>query len=308
MRLLVFGSMNIDDVYQLPHLVREGETIASTGYARNAGGKGFNQAVALAKAGQKTCFAGAIGEDGLFLRRELDAMGVDTGDLALTDTPTGHAIIQVDAQGKNCIILYGGANRTITPERIDSVLAGYAPGDVLLMQNEISCGDVLLRRAAARGMRVMLNPSPISPELLRWPLDKVDTFLLNEIEGRDLTGETDPDAILDRMLDKYPRAHVVLTLGEDGAIYADTQKRIRQACIPASAIDTTAAGDTFTGYYLQAALSGKDEKEALLRAAQAAAIAVSRPGAGASVPLAGEVDAALSGAGRSPCATEEDGL
>ncbi len=289
MKLLVFGSLNIDDVYHLPHLVREGETLSSTGYARNEGGKGFNQAVALAKAGQAVCFAGAIGQDGLFLRERLLELGVCTDGLAVLDAPTGHAVIQVDAQGKNCIILLGGANQQITPDMIESVLSRFEPGDWLLMQNEISHGGLLLRRAAARGLRVILNPSPISPALLDWPLVLVDTFLLNEVEGRDLTGHTAPDDILDALLRRYPSARIVLTLGAEGAIYADGTQRVHQSCIPVAAVDTTAAGDTFTGYFLHGALCGKSMQEALCRAAHAAAITVSRPGAALSIPFAEEV-------------------
>ncbi len=289
MKLLVFGSANVDHVYQTPHLLREGETLASTEYAKNAGGKGFNQALALAKAGAPVSFAGAIGADGLFLKEALEALDVDTASLAVLDAPTGHAIIQVDAQGRNCILLYGGANQRITSEQIDAVLARFAPGDWLLMQNEISCGALLLQKAHEKGMTVALNPSPISDDLLTWPLQWADWLILNEVEGHDLTGETAPDAILDGLLTRYPRAHVVLTLGADGSVYADAAQRVRQACIPAKAVDTTAAGDTFTGYFLQTMLSGGDVRQALCVASYAAAIAVSRPGAGASVPYMWEV-------------------
>lgn len=160
----------------MPHLVREGETLSSTGYSRCEGGKGLNQATALAKAGQEVSFAGAIGEDGLFLKAYLDGLGIDTADLAVLDMPTGHAMIQVDALGNNSIVLFGGANQAVTPDRIDAVLAHYAPGDYLLLQNEISRGDTIIRRAAARGIRVVLNPSPMSDALLSWPLELVDWF------------------------------------------------------------------------------------------------------------------------------------
>ncbi len=289
MKLLVFGSLNIDDVYQMPHLVREGETLSSTGYSRNEGGKGFNQAVALAKAGQKVSFAGAIGQDGTFLRDYLHELGVHTDDLAVLDVPTGHAIIQVDEQGKNCIILFGGANQQITPEMIDEVLSHYAPGDYLLMQNELSHGDMIIRKAAQLGLHVILNPSPISAELLTWPLELVDWFILNEIEGRDLTGKTAPGDILDELLRRYPGAHIVLTLGAEGAVYADADQRVEQPIVPTEAIDTTAAGDTFTGYFLQVVLGGKNVKEALCMAAHASSLTVSRPGAGRAVPFAEEV-------------------
>lgn len=289
MKLLVFGSANIDHVYHMPHLVREGETLPSTGYSRCEGGKGLNQATALAKAGQEVSFAGAIGEDGLFLKAYLDGLGIDTADLAVLDMPTGHAMIQVDALGNNSIVLFGGANQAVTPDRIDAVLAHYAPGDYLLLQNEISRGDTIIRRAAARGIRVVLNPSPMSDALLSWPLELVDWFILNEIEGRDLTGKAVPEDMLRALLHRYPRAHVVLTLGGDGSLYADGVQRFHQPVIPVPVVDTTAAGDTFTGYFLHAILSGSPAREALCLAAHAASLAVSRPGAGRSIPFAAEV-------------------
>ena len=293
MKLLVFGSLNIDHTYRLPHLVRPGETLASAAYRRSEGGKGFNQAAALACAGQEVFFAGAMGPDGLCLKEYLQTLQVRTDFLRTLDAPTGHAIIQVDEAGQNAIILFGGTNVIITQDMIDEVLAGFDAGDWLLMQNEISCGDYLIHAAHARGMHVVLNPSPMSPELLTWPLEKVEWLILNEVEGGDVTGQRDPDAILDELLRRYPACHVVLTLGADGSVYADARQRIRQAAIPADAIDTTAAGDTFTGYFLQSFLQDGDVSAALRKASHAAAIAVSRPGASRSIPRMEEVEAAM---------------
>lgn len=289
MKLLVFGSLNIDHVYQLPHFVRDGETIASTRYDRHSGGKGLNQAIALAKAGQKVCFGGAIGADGLFLKELLNEYGVDTQFIRTLDTPTGHALIQVDTDGRNCIILYGGANQAITPEMIRETLAQLDAGDLILLQNEISHGDEIIREAAKRGIQIALNPSPFTAELLTWPLDKVTYFLLNEVEGEDMTGEKEPDKILDSMLERWPDCRVVLTLGVHGSMYADRTLRIFQPVVKAHAVDTTAAGDTFTGYFLHAVLEGKDVAFALKEAASASAITVSRPGAAQSIPLLKEV-------------------
>ena len=289
MKALVFGSLNIDHVYQLPHHLRPGETLASTSYRRTSGGKGLNQAVALARAGQQVCFAGGIGEDGLFLRDALLADGVDVSHLQVLDVPTGHAIIHVDAEGGNAIVLYGGANRCVTDDMISRTLDAFAPGDLVLLQNEINLVPEIIRAAHERGLRVALNPSPASPDMKNWPLEMVDYLLLNEVEGHDLTGCTDPDAILDALLASYPACRMVLTLGADGSVYADSTQRVRQAIFPVKAVDTTAAGDTFTGYFLQGILSGASPAEALRRASRAASIAVSRPGASASIPTADEV-------------------
>lgn len=289
MKLLVFGSLNIDHTYHLPHLVKEGETLSSTAYAKNEGGKGFNQAVALAKAGLDISFAGAIGKDGLFLQEYLQSIGIDTAHIQVLDVPTGHAIIQVDAEGRNSIFLYGGANQAITEEHINQVLSHFQAGDYILLQNEISLGESILRKAHEKGMHIILNPSPISSELLAWPLELVDWFILNEVEGRDLTGCTDPDAILDGLLARFSSAHIVLTMGDKGSIYADAACRIHQNAIPAHVVDTTAAGDTFTGYFFAAMMSNKSPADALRIAAAAASLAIAKPGAAKSIPWAKEV-------------------
>ena len=293
MKLLDFGSLNIDHTYQLPHLVRPGETLASDSYHKSEGGKGFNQAVALAKAGQEVYLAGAIGQDGLFLRDYLQELGVHTEHLCVLDAPTGHAMIQLDTEGQNCIILFGGTNGMITEAMIDEVLADFGAGDYLLLQNEISHVDSILRAAHAKGMHIILNPSPMSPELLTWPLELVEWFILNEIEGADITGKTQPEEMLDELLRRYPACHVVLTLGERGSVYADATQRMDQSIVPAHTVDTTAAGDTFTGYFIHALLQGEAIQQALKTAACASAITVSRPGAGRSIPAAEEVQAAM---------------
>ena len=293
MKLLDFGSLNIDHTYQLPHLARPGETLASDSYHKSEGGKGFNQAVALAKAGQEVYLAGAIGQDGLFLRDYLQELGVHTEHLCVLDAPTGHAMIQLDTEGQNCIILFGGTNGMITEAMIDEVLADFGAGDYLLLQNEISHVDSILRAAHAKGMHIILNPSPMSPELLTWPLELVEWFILNEIEGADITGKTQPEEMLDELLRRYPACHVVLTLGERGSVYADAAQRIDQSIVTAHTVDTTAAGDTFTGYFIHALLQGEAIQQALKTAACASAITVSRPGAGRSIPAAEEVQAAM---------------
>jgi ribokinase len=294
-KLLVFGSINIDDVYHVDHFVREGETIDSSSYQRHEGGKGLNQSIALAKAGQAVGFAGAVGGDGAFLLDYLNSSGVDTSRSSVADTPTGHALIQVDSAGNNCIILYGGANRAVTPGIIDSALDGFTAGDCLLTQNETSGVAYLLEEASRRGMRVFFNASPITRDILDLPLDLVDMFIINETEGHGLTGLDDPDETLDALLSKYPKSSALLTLGGKGAVYADSARRVSQAAIPVKAVDSTAAGDTFTGYFLQAILSGQAIETALPRAAHAASIAVGRPGAGPSIPYPREVDEAISG-------------
>ena len=290
MRALCFGSLNIDYVYQVPHFVGGGETLAAGSLSRFSGGKGLNQSIALARAGLEAWHAGAIGRDGRFLLEELQEAGVRTGYVeVLEDVSTGHAIIQRTPSGENCILLYGGANRSITREQVDRVLAGFGPGDALVLQNEISQLPYLAERAKARGMTVALNPSPMEEGLLPL-LPLADYLLLNEIEAAQLCqglGSALPEAEEDlaaALAAALPSTAVVLTLGPRGSLYADGTRLARQAAVPVRAVDTTAAGDTYTGFFLAGALEGWGVEWAMEFAAAAAAIAVTRPGAAPSIP------------------------
>ena len=170
MRIFVFGSLNIDHTYHVPHMLRTGETLSSTRYTKNVGGKGFNQAVALSRASADVCFAGAIGQDGMFLTDYLRDAGVDTSCVSLIDEPTGHAIIEVDQEGRNAILLFGGANQKITDEMIEQTLSKANSGDWILLQNEINEGDRIICAAHEKCMQIILNPSPVSRQMLAWPL------------------------------------------------------------------------------------------------------------------------------------------
>lgn len=293
MKILNFGSLNLDLVYQMPHFVRAGETLSSTGFSRNVGGKGLNQSVALAKAGAQIYHAGLIGEDGEMLRAFLAENGVDTRFVRTIDQPSGHAVIQVEPRGNNCILLYGGANQCVTDAFIQEALEPFGAGDFLVLQNEINKIDAIIHAAYAKGMQVVLNPSPIADNLKDLPLEKIAWFILNEIEGAELSGETEPDAILDRLTQLYPHAKIVLTLGSNGSIYAGDGQRLHQAACRVKAVDTTAAGDTFTGFFFAAVADGVSAAEALRRASKASAISVTRSGAAASIPNLAEVLEAL---------------
>lgn len=293
MKVLNFGSLNLDLVYNVPHFVRGGETISSTAFHRNVGGKGLNQSVALKRAGAETYHAGLIGADGTMLKEFLDSYGVDTRYVRTLDVPSGHAVIQVETEGDNCIFLYGGANQCVTAEFIEEVLSGFGAGDFIVLQNEINAIGEIISAAAKRGMRIVLNPSPADEKIDALPLDRVSWFILNEIEGKQISGESEPDKILDRMLEMFPEAKIVLTLGGSGSVYADGSRRVRQKAYRVDAADTTAAGDTFTGFFLASVADGVPVEEALNRASMASAISVTRPGAAASIPALEEVLKAL---------------
>ena len=198
-------------------------------------------------------------------------------------------MIQVDKDGQNCILLYGGANRSITCEFVDGVLGAFDKGDIILLQNEINELDYIIEHAYEKGMMIILNPSPYDDKLKNCDMSKVSLFLVNEIEGYQITGEREPERILAAVKEKYPSAKIVLTLGGDGSVYQDETGIYHQGIFKVKAVDTTAAGDTFTGYFISSIIDGMPVKEGLEMAAKASAIAVSRPGATASIPMKQEV-------------------
>ncbi|MFZ1757481.1 MAG: ribokinase [Caldilineaceae bacterium] len=289
MTILNFGSINIDYVYRVPHLVRPGETIASSDYQQFSGGKGFNQSIALARAGAAVSHAGRVGEEGVWLRAQLAAEGAGVEYLEVIDGPSGHALIQVDTDGENAIILFGGANRTFTPDDATAILRHFGPGDWLLLQNEISAMPEILSIAGERGLRVVFNPAPMGPEVLDYPLAGVSIFVVNEVEGEAFTGEKEAEAILAGMRRRFPSATVVLTLGAAGAIYDDGSQRLAVPAQKVEVVDTTGAGDTFIGYLLAGLSAGDDPQTALETATRAAAICVTRPGAAPSIPHRNEI-------------------
>ncbi|MDY3917607.1 MAG: ribokinase [Candidatus Limivivens sp.] len=290
MKVLNFGSLNLDFVYAVDHMVGPGETLASSGMQVFCGGKGLNQSVAMAKAGVPVFHAGQIGEDGQPLLDVCLENGVDTSYIRKTEGKGGHTIIQVDKNAQNCILLYGGANRQISREFVDEVLGDFGEGDLLVLQNEINRMDYIIDQAYEKGMRIVLNPSPFDSALDSCDMSKISIFMLNEIEGEQMTGETEAEKILEALIRKYPEAQVVLTLGQDGVIYRSGNTILRQGIFPVKAVDTTAAGDTFTGYFVAGLLDGMAMPQILERCAKASAIAVSRNGAIASIPTPEEVE------------------
>ena len=290
MRYLVFGSLNIDRTYTVEHFVSPGETLAAESMALYCGGKGFNQAVALSRAGARVAFAGAVGEDGGMLVEALESEGIDTQRLRRLPGATGHAVIQVDKEGRNCILILAGTNGQIGEEDVKKALSGFGPGDAVVLQNEITCVDRILMEARQRGMTVVLNPSPCDRRALSYDLSLVDILLINEGEGLTVANVEREEDILRTLRGRYPGLQVVLTLGERGAVYMDAHGDVvRCGAYRVRAVDTTAAGDTFTGYFLSQLLESGDSRRALLLASVASGIAVSRRGASASIPGLREV-------------------
>lgn len=297
MKVLCFGSLNIDYVYAVDHFVAKGETLSSTGLQVFTGGKGLNQSIALAKAGTEVYHAGAIGPDGKFLLETMEQAGVHTEYVTvLASDRTGNAIIQCDSKGDNCILLYGGTNQLITKEQVDEVLSHYFAGDYLVLQNEINQLPYIMEKAHEKGMVIVLNPSPMNEKILALPLHYVSIFMLNEVEAGQILNcgsKITHARLAEKLLETFPGATIVLTLGGEGSICIDENARFTQSAFKVSVADTTAAGDTFTGYFIGGLLSGKPRQDAMREASAAAAIACSRPGAAPSIPTPDEVTAFL---------------
>lgn len=289
MKVLNIGSMNLDYVYKMDHIVSPGETEESDNLNLYLGGKGFNQTIALAKAGANVYHAGLIGEDGKKFLEVCDQYGVSKDYIQIVDEKTGHAIIQIDKKAENCILLYGGANQRFTEEYIDKVLEDFQSGDLLLLQNEINLLPYIVEKAHEKEMIIALNPSPFNEKLLSVDLSKIDIFILNEVEGQQITGVSNPNEILEQMVIKFPNAKIMLTLGKKGSIYRYKEIIVEQPSFKVNAVDTTAAGDTFTGYFLAGLIEKISVEEILKRSAKASSIAVTRHGAIPSIPSKEEV-------------------
>lgn len=277
--------------------MKKGETLSSDGLGVYGGGKGLNQSVALAKAGTEVYHAGAIGQDGMFLLDMLKDAGVHTEYVKVLDeVRTGNAIIQNDKSGDNCILLYGGANQAITREQVDEVMAHFEKGDYIVLQNEINELAYIMEKAHEKGLVTVLNPSPMNEKISTLPLDTVNYFLLNEVEasqilGKETTGDETWEVIAGQLLERFPHASIVLTMGSEGSVFKNHEETVIQPIYKVQAVDTTAAGDTFTGYFIGGILSGLSAKEAMDQAAKASAIAVTRRGAAPSIPVLSEVQA-----------------
>ena len=290
MAIINFGSINIDHVYQVDHFVQPGETLASTHYQQLLGGKGANQSIALAQAGADVCHVGSIHENDAAFKQALIKKGVDCRGVKCSETPSGHAIIQVTPSGENAIVLFGGANQTITAKTVMQALDGTKPSDWVLTQNETSSIDQVLRQAKEKQLKVAFNPAPMSESVKSLPLECIDLLIVNETEAAALTEKDSLDDIVAVFKEQWSECEVIITLGKAGVMMLKNNDCIKVDAFLVDAVDTTAAGDTFIGYFLLAYSNHTDAKRALIRGCAASAIAVTREGAAQSIPTQKEVD------------------
>lgn len=282
------GSINIDHFYRVGHLPAPGETLAAEHYGVGLGGKGANQSVAAARAGARVCHLGGAGQEDWALDR-LQAFGVDGSRVQRLDVATGHAIIMVDQQGENAIVLFPGANRAFDPDPVLTLLAQAAPGDTLMLQNETAHQATAARMARDRGMRVIYSAAPFEAEAVRAVLPFVTILALNTVEASQLC------AAMGCGLEDLPVPQLLLTHGAKGAEWRDlaTGTRVFQPAFAVAPVDTTGAGDTFAGYFAAALDEGLAPQAALRMAAAAAAIMVTRAGTAEAIPTRSEVLAFL---------------
>lgn len=289
MKVLCFGSANLDHVYKVKHFTMPGETQSCIDYTVKCGGKGNNQAIAMAMAGNETYFAGIIGKDGGLLRKTLIEKGVHVDYLKCSEEPTGHAIIEVDSSGQNRIVLYGGTNKTISCEYIDSVLSHFSAEDIIVLQNEINNVPYIIERCFEKGMKIFFNAAPYDEAVRNFPIEKVTWLVVNETEGAALSGERDYEKILSALKRKYPKTNILFTMGKEGSRILTDVDDIKVAAMEVHVVDTTGAGDTYIGYFVRGIVKGLPLLEAAELATKASAISVTRFGAVDSIPRYDEV-------------------
>mgnify|MGYP000866240785 FL=1 len=289
MKVLCFGSANLDHVYKVDHFTVPGETQGCLEYNIKCGGKGVNQAIAMALAGNDTYFAGIIGSDGGLLKDALVDKGVHIDYMKISNKPTGHAIIEVDQSGQNHILLYGGTNKEIDFEYIDEVLSHFSKGDIVVLQNEINNVPYIIERCYEKEMKIFFNAAPYDIAVKNYPIEKVTWLVVNETEGAALSNEEDYEKIIQTLKQKYPHTHNLFTMGKEGSRVLTDKEDIKVEALKVNAVDTTGAGDTYIGYFVRGIVEEMPLLETAQMATKASAIAVTRFGAVDSIPNYEEV-------------------
>ena len=277
------GSINIDIVYSVPHIPAPGETLASTGRAMFLGGKGANMSVAIARSGSRVNHIGAIGADGIWAGERLLEYGVDTQFINVIEGDTSQAMIAVDTNGENAIILAAGTSGEIPQHLLQSALSAASTGDWFITQNETNLQRTGAALAKKMGLRVGYAAAPFDADRVEAVLEYLDFLILNEVEAKqlaDATGKT-PDAL--------GVADVIVTLGGDGADWYGADGKKHFDALPVTPVDTTGAGDTFTGYVLGGLDQGMSMTQAIKMATKAGALMVTRQGTADVIPDLSEV-------------------
>lgn len=295
MRVLNLGSLNLDYTFRVDAFIQPKETKLAKSLSVQCGGKGLNQSVALSRAGFEVLHGGLLGTDGGMLADCLAAHGVSTELLIPSDQRSGNAMIQVDDAGQNCILLYGGTNQLLTEENITDIFCRAGAVDLLVLQNEVNKMPFIIDEAHRRGIPVAFNAAPMNDAVRSYPLEKLSYLIVNEVEGAQLSGcaAEESDRILNVLSEKYPETTLLLTLGAGGAKCRRQGETVYVPARKVPVVDTTAAGDTFIGFFLHSLLSGESVRRSMDTATAASALCIGKHGAADSIPAKEEVAALL---------------
>ncbi|MDQ2090412.1 ribokinase [Marimonas arenosa] len=293
MTIFNLGSINVDHFYSVPHLPTPGETLPATTYSTGLGGKGANQSVAAALAGAPVIHIGSVGPDGAPMVARMRAFGVDCAHVSQVDTPTAHAIINVDPAGENAIVIFSGANQEQSLTHLESAISAASQGDMLMLQNETDLQLEAARLARAAGLFVIYSAAPFSAAAVEAVMPHVDLLVMNAVEAGQLT------KALRCGLTDLPVPHLLITKGADGSTWHDLQRGrdLDVAAFRVTPVDTTGAGDCFIGYVAAGLNEGLSPEKAMRLGAAASAIQVTRPGTADAIPARHEVDAFLNAQG-----------
>lgn len=279
------GSINIDNFYQLPHLPATGETLAAHKFSQGLGGKGANMSVAAARAGAHVAQIASVGPEGAWTVTRLLEYGVDTRWIREIDAPTGHANIYVDAAGENSIVIFPGANDEVGEDQIGQALSIGSTGDIFLMQNETGGQRYGAKMAKDLGMRIVYAAAPFEADAVKDILEFVDLLVLNEIEAQQL------EDAMGTPLDALGVEDIVVTLGANGCNWLSAKHGVQHFdAIKTEAVDTTGAGDTFTGYLVAGTAQGMAMPQAINLATKAGALMVARQGTADVIPDLKEIE------------------
>ena len=273
-----FGSINIDHVYGLQSLPQPGETLSAQSYNKFLGGKGLNQSVAIAQSGGQVCHIGAVGKDGDWATDQMEGFGVSTDHVAVVSVATGNAVIYVDSDAENQIVILGGANQELSDAQIDAAIADTSNGDIILFQNEINGGEKIAKAAKNAGLMLAYSAAPFEESAVLPLLPDLDFLAVNETEAAALSNATGKDVT------ELGIPKLLVTKGAQGSAFYEGGNAHSQAAFKVDPTDTTGAGDTFLGAFLARLDLGEDAQTALRFAAAASALQVTKQGAAQAIP------------------------
>lgn len=280
-----FGSINVDHVYRVAEMPSPGQTIAAASYQKLLGGKGINQSIAIARAGQAPVHIAAVGSDDDWTMAQITDFGIDTAHIARSGQPTGHAVIYVDDAGENQIIIYGGANQDLQQAQIENAFKTSSDGvNWVLLQNETNLLTDIVDQAKAAGFKVAYSAAPFDADIVAQLIGRVDLLAVNEIEARETAD------LLGVAVSEIAVPEILITRGSSGAEFHSHGAVHHQPAFPVEVVDTTGAGDTFLGSFLAHHCAGAPVEQSLRYASAASALQVTRAGAAIAIPERGEVE------------------